>query len=130
MRGLRVFIVEDEPLVAVVLQDMVVDSGGEVAATAQSVVDALAKMDLQPFDMAVLDVDLAGRSCHPVAAELRRRKIPFLFASGSGEHALHPQDAGAPVLHKPFAEGDLMRAMTALQPRPGSAGSDAPSSPI
>jgi CheY-like chemotaxis protein len=81
--GRRVLIVEDEALIALLLEDMVQELGYEVAGTAHSL-DAA--MDAEPasYDLAILDVSLSGRDVYPFAVTLAARGTPFAFATGAG----------------------------------------------
>jgi CheY-like chemotaxis protein len=116
LAGRRVLVVEDEPLIAMLLEDMLGELEVETAATADSVPAALQTIeDGQSFDGAILDMNLRGRSVEPVATLLAERRIPFVFASGYGADALTRQHASAPVLSKPFRREALEAALkTAL----------------
>jgi CheY-like chemotaxis protein len=63
---------------------------------------ALALAEAEPIDAAILDVNLAGTDVFPVADALRRRGVPFLFASGYGERGLPGAFADSPILQKPY----------------------------
>src|SRR3546814_11090178 len=84
LRGLRVFLVEDEALVAMLLEHMLSDMGGVIVGQAHNVVGALAQMEQMAWsaDVAILDINLAGEAVYPVADALAERGIPFLFATG------------------------------------------------
>lgn len=113
-RRLRILIVEDEMLVAMNIEDMLLDLGHEVAGIASRLSPALSLVAESDFDVALLDVNLAGEPSFPVAAALRERGIPFLFATGYGVRGLSDDFRTSPVLQKPFAEADLGRAIAAL----------------
>ena len=87
MAGTRVFIVEDEPLILFTLEDMLADLGCEVVASAMRVSDALGKAQALTFDIAILDVNIAGDRVDPVADLLAERGLPFVFATGYGPSA-------------------------------------------
>ena len=116
LAGRRVLVVEDEPLIAMLLEDMLSDLSMEAAHTADSVSAALETVkSMQGVDGAILDMNLRGRSVEPVADALVERGIPFVFASGYGADALTRRHATAPVLAKPFRKEALEEAlMTAL----------------
>jgi CheY-like chemotaxis protein len=80
--GRKVLLVEDEPIVAWLLQDMLVDLGLVVVGPAASVNQALAKIDAESIDMAVLDVNLKGQMSYPIADVLVARGVPFVFSTG------------------------------------------------
>jgi CheY-like chemotaxis protein len=80
--GRRVLLVEDEPIVAWLLKDMLVDLGLMVVGPAASVNQALAMIDAESIDMAVLDVNLKGQMSYPIADALVARGVPFVFSTG------------------------------------------------
>ncbi|HEX3882609.1 MAG TPA: response regulator [Stellaceae bacterium] len=110
----RFLIVEDEPLVALVLTGALEDVGAEIVGTAASVDDALRLVEIEPIDAAILDCNLRGCPVHDVAAALAGRGVPFLFVSGYGRGGLPPGFADAPVLGKPFTQAQLLRAVVEL----------------
>ena len=112
----RVLVVEDELLIGMLLEDMLMEFGYEVAAIVPRVKDALSAVDTATYDVAVLDVHLHGESAFPVADALIRKGVPFVFATGYGERGLPENYRGRPVLPKPFARDDLERALNALFP--------------
>lgn len=119
LRGLRVLVVEDEPLVAMFLEDALARLGCAVAATADRLEVAMALAERGGFDAAVLDVNLArGVKVRPVADLLAARGVPFVFATGYDEADV-AGEGGAPVVTKPYSEDDLARALlAALSRRP------------
>lgn len=113
----QVFIVEDESLLVMVLEDMLPELGYEVAATAHSVPAALQALESHEPDLAILDVNLAGKPSFPVADALKLRGIPFVFASGYGESILPDRHASVPLVPKPYGRRELETALSALPPR-------------
>jgi CheY-like chemotaxis protein len=107
----KVLLVEDEGLVAALLQDMIEDLGHEVFAVAGRFEAASQMVADGAFDFAVLDVNLNGTYTYPLAETLRRRGIPFVFATGYGASALQGEWSGTPVLQKPFQMQDLQHVM-------------------
>jgi CheY-like chemotaxis protein len=107
----KVLVVEDEYLVALLVEDMLGSLGYEVAEIAGNLGDATKAAEGGEFDVAILDVNLNGTMSNPVADILARRKIPFIFATGYGKSGPHEDFAGAPSLQKPFEEGDLGRML-------------------
>ena len=97
---------------AMVLDDLLTEQGFDVVMAGR-LVDALRQAD-QDFDGAVLDINLGGDAVYPVAAALRKRDVPFLFATAYGQPAIPEDFRDAPVLQKPYAVQDLMVALTAL----------------
>jgi DNA-binding response OmpR family regulator len=112
----RILVVEDEMLIGMLLEDMLTDMGHEVAAIVPRLKDALAAVDRESFDLAVLDVHLHGESAFPVADALIAKGVPFIFATGYGERGLPESYRGRPVLQKPFARDDLERLLKTLGP--------------
>jgi len=106
-RRLRILIVEDEMLVAMNIEDMLLDLGHEVAGIASRLEPALALAREGEFDVAMLDVNLAGEQSFPVADMLLHRGIPFLFATGYGAKGIPDSYQMHPVLQKPFRMGEL-----------------------
>jgi CheY-like chemotaxis protein len=113
----RVLVVEDEMLIGMLLEDMLADLGHDVAAIVPRLKDALAAVDSESYDLAILDVHLHGESAFPVAEALIAKKVPFVFATGYGERGLPEAYRGRPVLQKPFAKDDLDRAIKTLLPQ-------------
>lgn len=97
-----ILIVEDEPLIAMMLEDFLDSLGHRVAGSCDSVSDALAKVEAGGFDLAIIDVNLNGEQIWPVADRLADRGIPYVLATGGHIEPPPPRHAGAPVLSKPF----------------------------
>ncbi len=112
--GKRLLVVEDEFVIALDLQNLLEAAGHEVVALAASVPDALALLaagapgQQQSLDGAVLDVNLRGEPATPVADALAVRGVPFVFVSGYGAAGRPAGHETAPVLAKPYSEGDLL----------------------
>jgi CheY-like chemotaxis protein len=110
-RPLRILIVEDEMLVAMNIEDMLLDLGHEVAGLAGRLEPALALAREAEIDVAMLDVNLAGEQSFPVADALIERGVPFLFATGYGLKGIPECYRDRPVLQKPFRGQDLAGAL-------------------
>src|SRR5512142_1604125 len=111
LAGRRVFVVEDEALVMMLLEDSLVDAGCEIAGIASRVDDALAKAAVLSYDVAVLDVNLNGRQTFEVARCIAERGIPYVFATGYGPASLLADFRHVPILQKPFQQHDLETAL-------------------
>jgi CheY-like chemotaxis protein len=111
LAGTRVFVVEDEALVLMVLEDSLTGLGCDVVASALYLDEALAKAGQHSFDVAILDANLGGKSVGPVADLLAGRGIPFIFASGYGPSSLPEPHRERPLLAKPFAAAELRAAL-------------------
>jgi CheY-like chemotaxis protein len=102
LKGLRVAVVEDETLVAMLLEDMLIDLGCHVLWTAHRVDSALDQMAQAVPDLGVLDVNIAGDEVYPVAQALAERNIPFVFTTGYGTRGLLAPWRDRPIVQKPF----------------------------
>ena len=101
MPGRRIMIVEDEALVAMVLEDQLADLGLSIVATCPTVTEAIAAIDEKAPDSAILDVNLGGQFVYPVADRLLERGIPFVFVTGYGPESVDRRYASVRVLEKP-----------------------------
>ncbi|EYD74612.1 Response regulator receiver [Rubellimicrobium mesophilum DSM 19309] len=110
--GKRILVVEDEMIVAMLIEDILMDGGATVVGPAARVNKALDLLGTETVDAALLDVNLAGENTVPVAEELRRRGIPFAFATGYGAAGLPDGFTGQPLLQKPFQERDLQEVIS------------------
>jgi len=114
----RALVVEDEVLVAMLVEEMLGDLGCEVAALSTHLDEALRLAKGDNFDFAVLDINLNGTRDFPIADLLADRGVPFLFATGYGAGILPERHAKAVILHKPYSLEDLRAALARL-PLPG-----------
>jgi CheY-like chemotaxis protein len=111
-----ILIVEDESLIAMMLEDFLDVLGHAIAGTEDSVSGALARVQQGGFDMAILDVHLRGEVCWPIADALADRGIPFMLATGGHTEPPPARHAEAPVLAKPFTLSGVERAIGAIAP--------------
>jgi CheY-like chemotaxis protein len=119
---LRVLVVEDEILIAMLVGDMLQELGYATVGPVADVDRALATIDKGGFELAVLDVNLNGRESAAVAEKLKAQQIPFAFATGYSRPA-PPGFEQVPTLQKPFQLQDLRKALEVIRPRiikPGS----------
>jgi CheY-like chemotaxis protein len=112
--GTRVFIVEDEALILFNLQDMLEELGCVIVASAARIHDALAKAGSQSFDVAILDVNVAGERIDPVADLLANRGIPFFFVTGYGRQSMPAAHHQRLAVSKPYQADDLRTALGAV----------------
>ena len=82
LSGRRVLVVEDEMMILMIIEDMLADLGCESVTAAATVDQALALIDAQVFDAAMLDMNLNGNKSHAVADALAARGVPFVFSTG------------------------------------------------
>lgn len=104
-------IVEDESIVAMMVEDIIGDLGHEIVGAAARLPQALAMANELAFDVAVIDVNLDGEHTYPLAAVLKARNIPFVFATGYGAAGLAEEWKGQAVVQKPFQASDLEAAI-------------------
>src|SRR5262249_5717502 len=103
----RILLVEDEALVAMLLEEIMADLGYQVVGPVGRLAEAIELAKRAEIDGAILDVTLAGHHVYDVAATLDARGIPFMFATGYGQSGLRDDYIGRPVLNKPFRANDL-----------------------
>ena len=110
----KVLIVEDEPVIALEIESILSGAGFAIAGCVGSVDKALAVLDREDCDAALLDANLRGESIEAVALALTQRKTPFCFVSGYGRVYLPAPFQDAPLLSKPFAPDALVQAVSRL----------------
>lgn len=118
VRGLKVIIVEDAMLLALELETGLTDAGAIVLGCAAELDEAMALVDL-PMDAAVLDANLNGQSVRPVAEALRKRGVPFIFATGYGDAGGAPEGFDVPIVRKPYDVTQIAAALAEVTHRAG-----------
>jgi CheY-like chemotaxis protein len=109
-----ILIIEDEPLIAMMLEDFLDSLGHKVVGTVESVEDAMARIDEGGFDVAIVDVHLKdGQHVWPVCDRLSGEGVPFILATGGHIEPPPPQHAAAPVLTKPYTIDSIDPAIEA-----------------
>ena len=119
---LRVLLVEDEAIIAMTAEDMLADIGCTVVETASTLADALRMAEGDGFDVALLDVNLAGEDSGPVADRLKALGKPFLFTTGYGSEGMQ-NEHDAPVVMKPYQIAQLEEGIGAALRAHGATGS-------
>jgi two-component sensor histidine kinase len=114
LRGRRILLVEDEPLVAMDIESQLEALGCEIVGPAGTLERAMQLIAAGGFDAALLDANLAGRPVHELAEALTRKGIPFSFATGYGREALPLGFREAALLSKPFGPNQLVAVVKAL----------------
>jgi CheY-like chemotaxis protein len=111
--GLRLLVVEDEAMVAMMVEDMLTDLGCVVVDVAGTVSRgvALAGDGTLPLDGAILDVNLGGEKVYPVAEALTARGVPFFFSTGYGAAGVSEAFAHVLILSKPYEIRVLEQAL-------------------
>ena len=114
LAGRRVLLVEDEALVAMLIEDALDNAGAVMIGPFAAVAPALAAIPEAMPELAVLDLNLGGESSLPIADDLALRGVPLVFASGYGQAGLPPRFRNRPVLAKPFDPAELITVLTNL----------------
>jgi CheY-like chemotaxis protein len=109
--SLQILVVEDESMVAMMIEDMLEDLGHKVIVTSGRMPDASKLVSDASADLAILDVNLNGEETYPLADSLAARQIPFIFATGYGSSGIKDEWSGVPVLQKPFQSRELAQAI-------------------
>ena len=107
LAGSSILVVEDEPLIAMLLEDIFDDLGCRMAGTASTLRQAQDMAASTDAHAAILDVNLGGDPVFPVAEQLVARNIPIVFSSGYGASGLPPKWQGFPTLPKPFMQDQV-----------------------
>jgi CheY-like chemotaxis protein len=110
-----ILIIEDESLISMMLEDFVDALGHTVAGTAETVPEAVSRIEQGGFDLAILDVHLRGVACWPAADALADRGIPFLLATGGHTEPPPERHADAPMLAKPFTLAGVEQAIDGIR---------------
>jgi DNA-binding response OmpR family regulator len=100
--SLSILVVEDEPLIAMMLEDFLESLGHRVHATCESVSEAVKAVDSGGFELAILDVNLKGENVWPVATRLREKNVPFVLATGGHVDPPPAEFNSVPVIEKPY----------------------------
>lgn len=111
LRGSHIIVVEDEPLVSMMIEDALVEAGSNVIGPAGTAEEALQLLDRSAVDCAVLDIRLMNGSSQSVAEALLDRGVRFVVVTGVDEKQVPPVYGGAPVVQKVFAAHQLVDAV-------------------
>ena len=111
LRGLRILLVEDDPLIRLDLEASLTELGAIMTA-ASNVRTALEAIEASALDFAVLDFELGAETSEPIATAARARNVPFLYLSGYSEHdERFSRWPGIRVLAKPLSAGRIARGI-------------------
>jgi DNA-binding NarL/FixJ family response regulator len=111
LRGRHIIVVGDEPLVSMMIEDVVVDAGGHMIGPAGTAEEALELLERADVQCAVLDIKLVNDASRSVAEALARRGIRFIVVTGIKEKDVPHEYNGAPVVQKVFAPHELVDAV-------------------
>jgi CheY-like chemotaxis protein len=98
----RILVVDDEPLISMLVEGWLGELGCEVVGPTGSVEGGLKLIASGPLDGAILDINLAGENSYSVANALKARGIPFAFATGDSNVDADSGFKDSLLLHKPF----------------------------
>ena len=117
LAGLRILLLEDEYLIAMDVELLCRDNGAAEIVTKRSLEEVDGMDGLDGFDVAVVDLVLAGASTLPFAERLRKSNVPFIFASGYADEQLLSAFPDVRTVSKPYAGDDLIEAIAAASGR-------------
>lgn len=124
LSGVRVLVVEDDWLLAMDLQDTLIDAGAVVVGPCQSLDEAMARANIEDFTVAVLDFSLGADMALPIARRLVRRGVPFIFYTGkSARDSSLAEWRDCPIVEKPASPSVLVSALRTALSRVGAGGS-------
>ncbi|MDB5569264.1 MAG: two-component response regulator [Hyphomicrobiales bacterium] len=113
----HVLVVEDDALIALDIEQMLLDLGDLIVTVVHDVASALAVLERERPDVGVLDVELGGQDSAPIAERLAAAGKPFVFLTGyQSSHMARLR--GALVLEKPFSAEALGAIVRKLLNRP------------
>jgi CheY-like chemotaxis protein len=129
-RGMaRILIVDDEPLIAAMMEEWLSELGHDVVGPAHGLAQALALAE-SDIDAAIIDVSLGKDNCYPLVEALIARGLPFALATGHGRDGVEPRYREQATLGKPFDFAAFRRAIDQLTAeRASSAGAPNAASP-
>jgi DNA-binding response OmpR family regulator len=110
----RILVVDDEPLISMLVENWLVELGCEVVGPAGTVEDGLTLAGDAPLDGAILDVNLGNDTCYSIANTLRARGVPLAFATGDGVLDATQGFKDPILLPKPFDFDNVKTALEAL----------------
>jgi len=103
-------------MILMIIEDMLAELGCESVTAAATVGQALALIDTQVFDAAMVDINLNGNKSHDVADALAARGVPFVFSTGYSTLDMRDDYRNRPVLKKPFPYEELVEIFKRLLP--------------
>ncbi len=110
----KILLIEDEPMIAMLLEDFIDMAGHEACGPVETVDGALAAIEAGGFGAAIMDINLNGQKAWAVAEALRVRAIPFAISSGAADSEIPEEYTDAPLLKKPYMLADVESALGKL----------------
>ena len=118
-----VLILDDEALIAMMIEDEVRELGAETVLIFSDPSEAMDAASTAPLDCAILDIFIRGKADYLVARTLLSRGVPFVFSTGRIPESLDEDFRHVPVLSKPFSPAELQTAISqAMSEDPASVG--------
>jgi DNA-binding response OmpR family regulator len=114
LTGTRVLLIEDETLIAMLLEDTLAELGCQVVGPVARVDAARRAIECERFDCALVDIDLHGHPAYPLADLLAARGVPFGFVTGYDTSRLDRGFGDRPILSKPFNVRQLRSVLVDL----------------
>ena len=115
LKDVKIFVVEDESLVAMQLEDMLFDLGCDVVAVAMRLSRAHEMLDTGvEVDVAILDVNIGGEKIYPIAERFREAGVPIVFATGYGRSGVEEEWHGCTILQKPYTTEQIETSIVNL----------------
>jgi CheY-like chemotaxis protein len=114
LSGRRILVVEDEMLILMMIEGILEDLGCKSVTGAATVKKAVALIEAETFDAAMLDMNLGGEDSSRVADALSERGVPFIYSTGNDRCGRSADSRDHAVLYKPYQESDLIAAITQL----------------
>jgi len=116
----RILVVEDEPMISMLLEDWLNELGCEVVGPARGVADGLELAQGNELDGAILDVNLLNETCYPLAHALKGKGVPVAFATGANMIDKRSGFTNPILLSKPFMFEDVKAVVGKLLDRPAA----------
>ena len=110
----RVLVIEDEYFIGDDLEKVLGEHGAHVIGPIGNLDQAMAQVSEDGFEIAVVDINLHDEAAYPVADELRRRNVPFVFATGYSRETIPPRFEDVELWEKPYDEHELVKSIARL----------------
>ena len=112
----RILLVEDESLIAMMMEQTLRGLDFEVVGPFGSVHETLAAIESEPIDAGILDINLGGEMVYPIARILQARKVPFVFMTGYGAETIAAAFPDVRILQKPI-EREMLQQLFVTEVR-------------